>query len=162
MRSGAYRPSPARRKLIPKAGKPGQFRPLGIPTIRDRVVQGAVKILLEPSSRRNSGMSPTGSGPDGARMVPWSISDGPPCRKSATGIPRRSRMPYPWVIEGDIKRCFDNISHHHLLERLRKRIADRRLVKLVGRCAVGGAVPPHRCGHPSGWDTLTVARQHRA
>lgn len=44
LRSGAYRPSPARRKLIPKAGKPGQFRPLGIPTIRDRVVQGAVKI----------------------------------------------------------------------------------------------------------------------
>ena len=48
LRSGAYRPSPARRKLIPKAGKPGQFRPLGIPTIKDRVVQGAVKTLLEP------------------------------------------------------------------------------------------------------------------
>ena len=48
LRSGAYRPSPARRKLIPKAGKPGQFRPLGIPTVKDRVVQGAVKTLLEP------------------------------------------------------------------------------------------------------------------
>jgi hypothetical protein len=48
LRSGAYRPSPARRKLIPKAGKPGQFRPLGIPTIKDRVVQGAIKTLLEP------------------------------------------------------------------------------------------------------------------
>ncbi|MDX0439359.1 reverse transcriptase [Sinorhizobium medicae] len=44
LRSGAYRPSPARRKLIPKAGKPREFRPLGIPTIRDRVVQGAAKI----------------------------------------------------------------------------------------------------------------------
>jgi len=48
LRSGAYRPSPARRKLIPKPGKPGQFRPLGIPTVKDRVVQGAIKILLEP------------------------------------------------------------------------------------------------------------------
>ncbi|MER9927348.1 reverse transcriptase domain-containing protein [Mesorhizobium sp. M0048] len=47
LRSGAYRPSPARRKLIPKAGKAGQFRPLGIPTVKDRVVQGAVKTLLE-------------------------------------------------------------------------------------------------------------------
>ncbi len=48
LRSGAYRPSPSRRKLIPKAGKPGQLRPLGIPTVKDRVVQGAVKALLEP------------------------------------------------------------------------------------------------------------------
>ena len=48
LRSGAYRPSPSRRKLIPKAGKPGQFRPLGIPTVKDRVVQGAIKLLLEP------------------------------------------------------------------------------------------------------------------
>jgi RNA-directed DNA polymerase len=48
LRSGAYRPSPSRRKLIPKAGKPGQFRPLGIPTVKDRVVQGAIKLFLEP------------------------------------------------------------------------------------------------------------------
>ena len=46
---------------------------------------------------------------------------------------RRSRMPYPWVIEGDIKGCFDNINHHYLLERVRKRIADRRVTRLVGR-----------------------------
>ena len=48
LRQGAFRPSPCRRKLIPKPGKPGQFRPLGIPTVTDRVVQGAVKQFLEP------------------------------------------------------------------------------------------------------------------
>src|SRR3974390_2598445 len=48
LRAGAYRPSPARRVLIPKPGQPGKFRPLGIPTVKDRVVQAAVKNILEP------------------------------------------------------------------------------------------------------------------
>ena len=48
LRSGDYRPSPARRKWIAKPGKPGKFRPLGIPTVKDRVVQCAVKQVLEP------------------------------------------------------------------------------------------------------------------
>ena len=48
LRSGRYKPSPSRRKLIPKPRQPGKFRPLGIPTVRDRVVQCAVKNILEP------------------------------------------------------------------------------------------------------------------
>ncbi|MGI9449364.1 MAG: reverse transcriptase domain-containing protein [Geminicoccaceae bacterium] len=48
LRSGAYHPSPFRRVLIPKTGKPGAFRPLGVPAVKDRVVQGAIKIILEP------------------------------------------------------------------------------------------------------------------
>jgi hypothetical protein len=48
LRTGAYRPRPVRRVMIPKRGKPGQFRPLGVPTVRDRVVQAAVLQVLEP------------------------------------------------------------------------------------------------------------------
>ncbi|ESZ57340.1 hypothetical protein X727_32460 [Mesorhizobium sp. L103C119B0] len=50
LRSGAYRPSPAPRKLIPKAGKPGQFRPLGIPTVKDRVVAGETGSSSAPAT----------------------------------------------------------------------------------------------------------------
>ncbi|TIR45025.1 MAG: group II intron reverse transcriptase/maturase, partial [Mesorhizobium sp.] len=53
---------------------------------------------------------------------------------------RRNRMPYPWVIEGDIKGCFDNLSHHHLLERLRQRVADRRVTRLVGQFLKAGVL----------------------
>lgn len=77
LRSGAYRPSPSRRKLIPKAGKPGQFRPLGIPTVKDRVVQARSKHSWSLSSRRSFGQLPMGFDPDGVHMAPWSISGCP-------------------------------------------------------------------------------------
>jgi RNA-directed DNA polymerase len=48
LKDGTYRPSPCRRKLIPKPGKPGEFRSLGIPTVKDRVIQSAIKQVFEP------------------------------------------------------------------------------------------------------------------
>jgi RNA-directed DNA polymerase len=70
----AYRPSPSRRKLIPKPVKPGQFRPLGIPTVKVRVLQGAVKTILEPIFEADSGLFLMGFDPEETRMEPWSIS----------------------------------------------------------------------------------------
>lgn len=133
LRCGAYRPSPARRKLIPKAGKPGQFRPLGIPTVKDRVVQGAIKILLEPIFeaqfwRVSYGFRPGRSTHGALENIRATIQ---PRKRDADG--HRTRLPYPWIIEGDIKGCFDNINHHHLMDRIRLRVTDRRVTRLIGQ-----------------------------
>ncbi|MBU6296961.1 MAG: group II intron reverse transcriptase/maturase [Alphaproteobacteria bacterium] len=140
LRSGAYRPSPARRKLIPKAGKPGQFRALGIPTIRDRVVQSAAKILLEPIFEAQFYHVSYGFRP--GRSTHGALEH---IRRAAQSHKRgndtrRYRMSYPWVIEGDIKGCFDNINHHYLMERLRKRIADQRIIRLIGQFLKSGVL----------------------
>ena len=132
LRRGAYRPRPCRRKLIPKPGKPGQFRPLGIPTVTDRVVQGAVKQLLEPILEArfwhvSYGFRP-GRGCHGAlehirmTMRPRRVS-------KADG--KRHDAPYQWVIEGDIKGCFDHIDHHLLMQRVRSHCADAQVNRLL-------------------------------
>ncbi|PDT75460.1 group II intron reverse transcriptase/maturase [Sinorhizobium sp. BJ1] len=140
LRSGAYRPSPSRRKLIPKPGKPGQFRPLGIPTVRDRVVQGAVKAVLEPIFEAqfwpvSYGFRPGKSTHGALEHIRLSLQ---PRKREADS--RRHQMPYNWIIEGDIKGCFDNINHHHLMDRLRARVADRRVTGLVGQFLKAGVL----------------------
>ena len=140
LRSGAYRPSPSRRKLIPKAGKPGQFRPLGIPTVKDRVVQGAVKAVLEPIFEAqfwpvSYGFRPGKSTHGALEHIRQSLQ---PRKRDEDS--RRHQMPYNWIIEGDIKGCFDNINHHHLMDRLRASVADRRVTGLVGQFLKSGVL----------------------
>lgn len=155
LRAGRYRPSLGRRKWIPKPGQPGKFRPLGIATVTDRVVQCAVKHLLEPIFEAtfwhvSYGFRP-GRGCHGAlEHIRTAIR---PRAKASDG--RRQRAPYQWVIEGDIKGCFDHIDHHLLMERVRARIGDLKVTRLVGQFLRAGVleegfVHPTREGTPQG------------
>jgi group II intron reverse transcriptase/maturase len=140
LRSGSYRPSPCRRKLIPKRSKPGEFRPLGIPTVADRTAQCAVKQILEPIFEAqfwhvSYGFRP-GRGCHGA-LEHIRIATTPRAR-AADG--RRYRPPYSWIIEGDVQSCFDQISHHAVMERLRQRVADHKVTRLVLQFLKAGAL----------------------
>jgi len=155
LREGRYRPSPSRRKLIPKPRQPGKFRPLGIPTVRDRVMQCAIKNILEPIFEAgfwhvSYGFRP-GRGCHGAlEHIRQSMR---PRVKAEDG--RRQRTPYQWVIEGDIKGCFDNIDHHQLMERVRTRVGDGKVTRLIAAFLKAGVLSdgfllPTNKGTPQG------------
>lgn len=131
LRNGDYRPMPVRRVMIPKRGKPGQFRPLGVPTVADRVVQAAILHLLEPIFEAgfypcSYGFRPKKSCRDAVEHIRNAIRP----RKERSRTDRPS-PPYQWVIEGDIKGCFDNIDHHSVMQRVRRRIGDVKVCRLV-------------------------------
>ncbi len=131
LRSGQYLPSPVRRVMIPKRGKPGQFRPLGVPTVGDRVVQAVVLQLLEPIFEAefytvSYGFRPKRSVREAVEHLRLAIK--PPKERNQ---PRRLSPVYQWVIEGDIKACFDNIDHHAVMTRLRRRVGDLKVARLV-------------------------------
>jgi RNA-directed DNA polymerase len=103
--------------MIPKAG--GKLRRLGIATITDRVVQASVKLVLEPIFE--------------ADFLPCSYGFRPNRRAhdAVAEVQYLTTRSYQWVVEGDIKACFDEISHSALLDRVRARVGDKRVLALV-------------------------------
>ncbi|MGW3872317.1 reverse transcriptase domain-containing protein, partial [Streptomyces sp. NPDC005069] len=117
LKDRSYCPVPVRERTIPKAN--GKLRRLGIATVTDRVVQASLKLVLEPIFETDFLPCSYGFRPN--RRVHDAVAE----------VRYLASNSYEWVIEGDIKACFDEISHSALMQRVRARIGDKRILSLV-------------------------------
>jgi RNA-directed DNA polymerase len=142
LKARTFQPLPVRRRAIPKAG--GKVRYLGIATIRDRVVQAALKLVLEPIFE--------------ADFLPCSYGFRPNRRAhdAVAEVHHLASRSYEWIVEGDIKACFDEISHSALMDRVRRRVGDKRVLALVkaflkaGILTEDGTLADTNAGTPQG------------
>ena len=125
IRTRQYTPNPARRKYIAKKNNPAKKRPLGIPSTEDKLVQEVARMILESIYEPTFVQQSHGFRPQRS------------CHTALLEI-QRTFTGTRWIIEGDIKGCFDNFDHHVLIEILRRRIEDEKFIQLMWKMLKAG------------------------
>ena len=118
LKGGTYQPKPVKRVMIPKLGS-SELRPLGIPTVTDRIVQTATRMVIEPIFEREFGEHSYGFRP------------GRGCKDALRQVDKLLKSGLVHVVDVDIKGYFDSIPHQRLMELVKERIADGRVLSLI-------------------------------
>jgi RNA-directed DNA polymerase len=144
LKARTFTPLPVRERMIPKTGSPGKFRRLGIPSAMDRLVQAALVLVLEPIFEAD--FKPVSYGFRPKRRAQDAIAE----------IHAFGSRNYHWVFEADIAACFDELSHSAILDRVRLRVGDKRVLALVksflkaGIMSEAGQIEGTASGTPQG------------
>jgi RNA-directed DNA polymerase len=135
LKEGSYQPAAIRREWIAKAGS-NEKRPLGIPTVRDRVVQKALLATIEPIFER------------GFAEHSYGFRPGRGCKDALRQVDQLLKRGYAWVVDADLKSYFDTIPHEQLLKRIEEKVADGRVLELIRKYLQQGVLENMRYWQP--------------